>query len=536
MGKIFIGIITLFMLLSTSVCAQNISLLLDSLALSKENHQKMDLSLKIASKLKLKDIKKIDEYVKVAEESAHRINNNDTWKQFYKRAGEVYGRLDLMDVYIVYLLEEYEYYKNSSDKRKYFIENQLGILYSRLNDKSLGLYYFNKLFEHYKEQKNFEEMGSVQISMGTLNLNYESPQTALLHYNKALYFLKNSNNEELSQLLNTNLGRVYTKLNKHKEAKIYLDKSYAQIDNDTDSSMISWIYNSFSQYYLQKRDLDQAISYGLKADMYVNEANGFEQKDVLETLYQSFLEKKDYENAAKYFTQYERVRKNLKIEETAVNVEKTKIEYLHKIKEQQNELRNNQKRFYFLAIICGLVILLLIMLIWMIRYRNRLTHERLVNELKESKENELNLQLEIRNKELAIKTLKETEQNAMFKNLKHDLNQIQLKDDAKETKKELNQILRMMEMNAKQYNWEEFELRFANVYENFYEKLNTNYPQLSANDIRICALIKLNFSTKEISHITKTSVKSVENIRTRLRKKLNLTNNKVDLYKFFIDF
>src|SRR5690606_4611484 len=240
-----------------------------------------------------------------------------------------------------------------------------------LNDKELGLYYFNKLFEHYKAEKNNEEMGRMQLSMGTLNLNYDDPEKALEHFEKALVFLKESQDEKSKLMLNTSLARVYTQLKRNKEAEIYLDKAFTQLDSKTDSSMITWVNLSASQYYLQIQDANQAIFYGLKADNYSGQKNGFTQKDILEVLYKSYSLREDYKNAVKYFTEYEKVRDNLKIEETAVNVEKTKIDYLHKIKEQELELRNNQKRFYLFVAICGLVILLLVTLIIIIRYKNR---------------------------------------------------------------------------------------------------------------------------------------------------------------------
>jgi hypothetical protein len=68
--------------------------------------------------------------------------------------------------------------------------------------------------------------------------------------------------------------------------------------------------------------------------------------------------------------------------------------------------------------------------------------------------------------------------------------------------------------------WEDFELNFTNVYDSFYEKLNERHSHLTVFDKRIRTLIKLNPSTKEIARLTKTSVKSIENIRTRLRKKI----------------
>lgn len=92
-----------------------------------------------------------------------------------------------------------------------------------------------------------------------------------------------------------------------------------------------------------------------------------------------------------------------------------------------------------------------------------------------------------------------------------------------------------MTQNDAYNNWEEFELRFSNVYESFYKKLDALHPNLSALDKRICALIKLNLSTKEIANITKSSIRSIENIRTRLRKKIGLTNSKTDLNKYLLE-
>ena len=160
---------------------------------------------------------------------------------------------------------------------------------------------------------------------------------------------------------------------------------------------------------------------------------------------------------------------------------------------------------------------------------------KLDNQLKEYKEAELKQELEIRNKELTIKTIKETEQKELYQFLMNDLKKIQsdaVKTDVKNT---LNHVIKTMTQNDAYNNWEEFELRFSNVYESFYKKLDALHPNLSALDKRICALIKLNLSTKEIANITKSSIRSIENIRTRLRKKIGLTNSKTDLNKYLLE-
>jgi DNA-binding CsgD family transcriptional regulator len=81
-------------------------------------------------------------------------------------------------------------------------------------------------------------------------------------------------------------------------------------------------------------------------------------------------------------------------------------------------------------------------------------------------------------------------------------------------------------------SWQEFELRFKEVHKDFYEKLEARYPELTPKERRLCALLKLNMTTKEISSITHQSTRSLEVARTRLRKKFNLTNSEVGLVDF----
>jgi len=68
----------------------------------------------------------------------------------------------------------------------------------------------------------------------------------------------------------------------------------------------------------------------------------------------------------------------------------------------------------------------------------------------------------------------------------------------------------------------EFETRFTGVYEEFYNKLSTIAPTLTPNEIRICALMRLNISTKEIAKMTNRTTGTIDNIRSSIRKKLNL--------------
>jgi len=82
--------------------------------------------------------------------------------------------------------------------------------------------------------------------------------------------------------------------------------------------------------------------------------------------------------------------------------------------------------------------------------------------------------------------------------------------------------------------WQEFETRFENVYESFYLKLNQMFPGLTPNEKKLCALLRLNLSSKDIASLIFQNPQSVDMARYRLRKKLNLTQDE-NLIDFLIN-
>ncbi|RED46300.1 YXYXY domain-containing protein [Winogradskyella eximia] len=73
--------------------------------------------------------------------------------------------------------------------------------------------------------------------------------------------------------------------------------------------------------------------------------------------------------------------------------------------------------------------------------------------------------------------------------------------------------------------WEVFEYNFNQVHDEFFIKLKDKHPKLTSKDLKICAYIKMNLSSKEIAPLLNISVRGVETHRYRLNKKLNLDND-----------
>ena len=514
----------------------NVNSLLDSLAGETNRERIMDLNLKIASELKFQDKSRTTYYVNLALTEAQKINSEKSWKEFYERAVEIYIDMDALDTALDYLLKEYDFYKDSKELKRFELENKLGIINARLNNPEKALDYFKGILPHYKKEEKYDLVGKTYNNIGLAYLSIEKPDSSLYFLQQGLKFIEKDPDLNVRVHLKTNLARSYAALKKDELAERNFVEATEILNESTNPGIITWVNTERAKFYLTTENYEKAIEFAEKAQSTSLSKNNFIYAQILRVLSIAQFHKGNYKKSAEYFNLYDQVRENLNIEEKAVNVEKLKIEYDYKIREKQLEIDESRKRMNLLLAIGGLTILLLVLSLFMIRYRNRLEKEKLANQLKESREKELKLELELKNKELASKTIRQTEHDELINLVQKDLKEIQAKARLSETKQALNQLVNKIKSNALQNNWEEFELRFSNVYESFYEKLDELHPHLNSHDKRICALIKLNLTTKEIANLTKTSIKSVENTRTRLRKKLGLTHLKIDLSKYLSEF
>jgi DNA-binding response OmpR family regulator/DNA-binding CsgD family transcriptional regulator len=98
----------------------------------------------------------------------------------------------------------------------------------------------------------------------------------------------------------------------------------------------------------------------------------------------------------------------------------------------------------------------------------------------------------------------------------------------------INKIISQCKMNESGVNWKEFELLFEKVHQSFFSQLQLIYPELTLNEKRLCALIKLNLTTKEISAISNKSIDAIKKGKSRLKTKLKLEDIE-SLYRIIQD-
>ncbi|MDF9796471.1 tetratricopeptide (TPR) repeat protein/DNA-binding CsgD family transcriptional regulator [Catalinimonas alkaloidigena] len=164
-------------------------------------------------------------------------------------------------------------------------------------------------------------------------------------------------------------------------------------------------------------------------------------------------------------------------------------------------------------------------------YRMRKKHKlkQALLEQKREQETQKNKEiLQIKNKELTNSTLQLIAKDELLNEIKTEL--IDMHKESKEP--ELKRVITNIKLNKEQ-NWLAFENRFNSVNNDFFERLKEKFPKLKPYDLKICALIKLDFSGKEMAQLLGITPESANTSRYRLRKRLGL--EKQDNLKEFID-
>ncbi|MBE0639017.1 MAG: hypothetical protein IH598_10900 [Bacteroidales bacterium] len=122
---------------------------------------------------------------------------------------------------------------------------------------------------------------------------------------------------------------------------------------------------------------------------------------------------------------------------------------------------------------------------------------------------------------------------------------IEIKDELEKQKDELGYRLpakyyenmhHLIERNISQdHDWQIFEQLFDQAHENFFQRLKAVYPDLTTSDLRLCAYLRINLSSKEIAPLLNITTRGVEEKRYRLRKRLNLAAEQ-SLAEFIMGF
>ncbi|MEA3287005.1 MAG: two-component regulator propeller domain-containing protein [Candidatus Marinimicrobia bacterium] len=205
---------------------------------------------------------------------------------------------------------------------------------------------------------------------------------------------------------------------------------------------------------------------------------------------------------------------------------------------------------WWFRLLTSLILILMVFVYVRLRIKRVEAEKRKLQKLVKERTAELKVEIEERQKvetekmqlkvdhlkrELVSKSICATEKQEIMNNLFKELKDIQ-KMDANEMRKRFNGVVRYFKnLFISDQDWDEFEKWFTEVHPDFFENLRQNHSELSQREVKVCALLRLNLSSKEIANLLNVQLNTVEIYRHRIRKKIGLTQ-KVNLSHYFAEF
>lgn len=413
--------------------------------------------------------------------------------------------------------------------------------------------------------------------------NYNS---ALTYYNKILKY--KANNNTIKQIAKTisNKANVYIIKKEYNEAlnlidsslKISLKNSYNDLTINN-YGLKATIFDSLKVVDSAKKYYHKAIELSYSTQNYENcgkfmydlgmlNKNNNNIKDAIDIFkilsdsteyyknynicYNSYYQLSkcyaslgNYEKAYKYFDKYDifyskanKLKNEKKIKDIHTNyLLSANIEEL-KAKEIETNKARISKQNMIMFISLGIVLLLMLIIITILSNRNKdLYHKNkemaYEQQLKLDKmENDL-MEMQLRNnKESLINLALHFKSYIEYLNpLKAKLKEIIDSPESEQKNKIKNIYLDMQNNNSLFNNTENLYNQINDIYKDFIDRLEQKYPTITKSEKRLCAMLYINMSSKEIAVISNTTIRSVETSRYRLRKKFNLSRDE-DMVNF----
>jgi len=449
--------------------------------------------------LEIDQERQIDEYISVDLNNIGKVYFS--WKK-YDRAIEYYN--EALDKAIA---------ANNETMQAIRLSN-LGQAYEAMDNFEVALDYLNHALEIDRKLGNKIKVGIRMSHIGLVNMKQENYVEALDNLNAALEIFEETSKANSQAITLNHLGDMMSRQKSYEKALEYYNQSLNISKTIGMKAQELRSLKSISEAYRQLGNYREAlINYKL-----------------FTALNDSIFSEEKHRQVAEFEARYETEKK----------------EKENAILKQEAKIQRNQKIIFIISAIAILLVAVLFIFLFTIKRKSLLQSKKLhekENKLhrlkldKQEKEKE-HLQkvlfaeeqinklqqekLQQKNRELSTSTLHILSKNEVLGNIRKMAIQASNNDSLDNIiwfKSLIHEIDNSTNLDEQ---WDQFKLHFESVHKGFFEKLTTVYPNLTQNELKLCAYLRMNLSTKEIAQMLHISAESVTTKRYRLRKKLQL--------------
>ena len=415
------------------------------------------------------------------------------------------------------------------------ITGNLANVYTRLDNhkQSLNYLYQSKSILSKKEFYNKKSIASLYTNIGLAYAEIKELDSAMLFYEEALSLVSESESPLYVASILNNIGEVDFELKNYKKALKNYKKSsviFQQINHINGRGTAEL---NVAKVKIQLEEFKEAITLCEKALLVFKKTNSlYFIADAEKHLSIAYKGLGDNENALKHLELYIAYNEKLKGAQTLQHITNMEMQYLSQKEEQklalqeqksqliEKELKLKQARLYFL--IGSILVLLAITTLTIIILKGSLQRNKLKQKVLEQEQESLKKDLFFKQKGIENFATHIQEKNNLLSDLKNEIKTItkKLGDDKTDGLKKLIQIVNQSLHTDN--DRKELELKIDQTHQEFINRLKGKFPKLTKTEVRLCSLLLLDFSTKEIASIMNIEPASVKMGRNRLRKKINL--------------
>ena len=418
------------------------------------------------------------------------------------------------------------------DDKKYIAKslNSIGVLYHNQQNYEKALEYYFKALNLSKEIGDKKGVAKGLNNIASIYGTQGNSEKARVYLVEALTYNLQENELYMAGVNYLNLGYYYQEQGQFDSAKYFYESArdiYNELGNST--ALISTEV-FFTEYYIATGDLDESLRHAREAMKGANRHGLkkliYETASLMNTI---FLKKGDSLLAYKYKALTLQIKDSLNIEEK--QTELTSLELQYALDKAEQQIRLDRQRLVMIRIIIGISLVFIVIFIILLWSRLRMKAKAVIFEKEKLKSD-----LELQSKDLTSNAMNLMKKNETLSKIADRLKVLQKESVGDETRNALSKIRIELNKLVEDEGWEEFEVRFKQVHINFYNGILKKFPGLTPQEQRLCAFLRLNMTTKEISDLTGQRLTAIEMSRSRLRKKLQLTNTNQSLVNFLNQF
>ncbi|MBO6532350.1 MAG: tetratricopeptide repeat protein, partial [Muricauda sp.] len=473
-------------------------------------------------------------------------NRNETdLKEFnligaeYEVLGSVYMDKGNYTLALNETLNALRFFEEVGDKvRKGDALLQLGQIEYKLGNFNASLAYEEEAFAIYRDEDDKVYQSYAANHAGLAAEALEDMQKAEEYQRAAMTLAQEVGVKSALSTALRDLGRIHAKKGLLNDARTFLEESYKVSESTGIQLDIASSLKELAQVDYQSNEFGEALK---KMDRVIEMT---ESIGAVSILGQSYKERSQiheslgkYTNAIADLRTYQIIndsifnsRKSQQIEELKTIYETEKKESEIALQEEEINTLNAQAKVNRLTkglYAGGMVSALALSGLLVFGYRQKMKKNKIA---REKQEEIYKQEIEHKKKELASQTLHLVQKNTFIQELMDNLENI--KNSPEKFKMEFRRIVMLLKKeNASDKDWEVFKTYFAEVHNDFDQKLKTIYPDISEKEIRLAAFLRMNLTTKEIAATLNVLPDSILKSKYRLKKKLEL-DKETDLVAF----